>query len=76
MPRNTPRLRNQNRALPRTIGHAKGLLGEKADETQSRLLQQPDCFVWLQRGVVVFMSEALNELLEEYQRLNPEDFDA
>lgn len=65
-------LRNRN-DLPRTSGHAKGLSGGEA--ARDELLPHADlAFAWLSHGKVVFISESLDALLEEYARLN--DIDA
>ncbi len=66
-----PRARNANQLpLPGVRGTAS--LGGEADAEVSRLLQQEVAFVWMSRGKVIFMSPILDELLEEYARLNGE----
>ncbi len=68
------RSRDQNK-LPVRENRGKDLLGEEVDKAVALSIQHGAAFVWLQRGKVVFMSQALNELLEEYSSLNPDEFE-
>lgn len=75
MPAPAKRIRNRNRQLTLPNTDAKSLLGEKADGTESRSLQDDAAWCVLRFGKVVFMTPILAAILAGYLDDHREDFD-